>query len=704
MKKDTSCELMNEEEAVSPVIATILMVAITVVLAGVLYVWASELAGNQTDFGTFNNYVAEDIRPTTSSAVNDPLFRMRFSNGPDDLSWSFLKVSLSGEDGTLSECKIGQVSALGEEINVFNLISDNNAHDLSTQGERNGELPDGTAANWASRLPNNAGFYATAYGVDPATNLANDESFFLSYDFDTLNAGTQDGVGNAVDDDYTYYIYGVNSVSADANDGHTFDVVTSLDSKSQYMYFASQYAGNYVPAAPGTEVLVTGEWDVDVMNTPDDASDDVAMNMIQAVTVNGLAAGMVNPIAFTGAAPSQAMAAMGDIMYFYDNGDGTSTLKSVVTSNDGDGDGIDEGHWTGAVSIQKNNILVGTSGALIFMEDATADSAGGMVTMVNHPDYGIIQAGPTDSSVQGYALGYTNSLDYLIVGQSTDMHLGGANAGGFSLVGIGATTTGTTLSANTAGQGVFGTYATVLNSPTGNTYLYYNALDLVNGGMDVFSYLIAGADADGDSVDDSTSSAQGFEARSGITIDPTSVNFGQYSGVIGVFRQGVNPNGQTVFQLIIMNPDLGISLAFWSDQVGLLSNLAAVLGADSPDPNFNQGFYTQYVHDLGRGSGKIMTTYIDDAGNMDPGLIDLGAMLASMNSGDAAGEATTDAKCIIFQEPGTDDGLWQGTEVLTIYENGFDVCGVQVTSTCELDITVYYKGKVLAGTTSVDVL
>ena len=702
MKKDTSCELMNEEEAVSPVIATILMVAITVVLAGVLYVWASELAGNQTDFGTFNNYVAEDIRPTTSSAVNDPLLRMRFSNGPDDLQWSFLKVSLSGEDGTLSECKIGQVSALGEEINVFNLISDNNAHDLSTQGERNGELPDGTAANWASRLPNNAGFYATAYGVDPATNLANDESFFLSYDFDTLNAGTTPGVGNAVDDDYTYHVYSSNAVSADANDGHTFDAITSLDSKGQYMYFASQYAGNYMPQLDGTEVLVTGQWDVVV----DAEGNTMPMNLIQAVTVNGNDIGAVTTIAATGASPSQAIAAMGDIMYFYDNGDGTSTLKSVVTSNDADGDGIDEGHWIGAVSIQKNNILVGTAAALIFMEDATADSAGGMVTMINHPADGIVQMGETDSSVQGYALGYTNSLDYLIVGQSTDMHLGGANAnaGGFSLVGIGESTTGTTLSANTVGQGVFGTYATVLNSPTGNTYLYYNALDLATGGMDVFSYLIAGADENADGVDDSSSNAQGFEARSGITIDPASVNFGQYSGVIGVFRQGVNPNGQTVFQLIIMNPDLDISLAFWSDQVGLLSNLAAVLGADSPDPNFNQGFYTQYVHDLGRGSGKIMTTYIDDFGNMDPGLIDLGAMLASMNSGDAAGEATTDAKCIIFQEPGTDDGLWQGTEVLTIYENGFDVCGVQVTTTCELDITVYYKGKVLAGTTSVLVL
>ena len=38
MQKDN-----RNEEAVSPVIATILMVAITVVLAGVLYVWASQL-------------------------------------------------------------------------------------------------------------------------------------------------------------------------------------------------------------------------------------------------------------------------------------------------------------------------------------------------------------------------------------------------------------------------------------------------------------------------------------------------------------------------------------------------------------------------------------------------------------------------------------------------------------------------------------
>ncbi len=689
MKKDTSCELKNEEEAVSPVIATILMVAITVVLAGVLYVWASELAGNQTDFGTFNNYVAEDIRPTTSSAVNDPLLRMRFTNGPDDLSWSFLKVSISGEDGTLSECKIGQVSALGEEINVFNLISDNNAHDLSTDNDRNGELPNGDTANWASRLPNNSGFFATAYELDMSTGMATDNSFFLSYDFDQINAGTMEGVGNAVDDDYTYYLYAVNPVSADPNDGHSFDVVTSFTSAGQYAYFASQYAADYVSQVPGLEVLVTGNFYYDVAGTPDDSSDDVAMYGMKALTVTDAGAGYVTDLGLTGVGHTQAVYALGDILYFVQEADGTSTLMGVMNGEIG---------WNGNVAIQKNNILVGSPNSLLFMADD------GIVSFVMYEDGSINDHSSYMPPMTGYALGYTNDLNWLIVGSTTDIATGGMDMGGFTLIGIGAQTHGSMISANTAGQAVYGTYATVLNSPTGNTYVYYNAVNMETGGVDVMAYLIAGVDADEDGVDDGSSTAQGFEARSGITINPATVNFGAYSGVVGVFREGVNSNGQTVFQLIIMNPDLGINLAFWSDQVGLLSNLAAVLGADSPDPNFNQGFYTQYVHDLGLGSGKIMTTYVDDAANMDPGLIDLMAMLQSMNSGDAAGEATTDAKCIIFQETSTDDGLWQGTEVLTIYENGHDICGVQTTSTCDLEVTVYYKGKVLAGTGEVNII
>ena len=42
-------KIMNEEEAVSPVIAIILMVAITVVLAGVLYMWVMSLSNTQEE-------------------------------------------------------------------------------------------------------------------------------------------------------------------------------------------------------------------------------------------------------------------------------------------------------------------------------------------------------------------------------------------------------------------------------------------------------------------------------------------------------------------------------------------------------------------------------------------------------------------------------------------------------------------------------
>ena len=67
----------RNEEAVSPVIATILMVAITVVLAGVLYVWASSLAEGNTD-GNLTLYVfdGEDASGAPSAETDDNLISM----------------------------------------------------------------------------------------------------------------------------------------------------------------------------------------------------------------------------------------------------------------------------------------------------------------------------------------------------------------------------------------------------------------------------------------------------------------------------------------------------------------------------------------------------------------------------------------------------------------------------------------------------
>ena len=96
----------EEESGVSPVIATILMVAITVVLAGVLYVWASELAGNQADFGSFNTYDVEDAPGSITGAISDPLVRMSFASGGDDLSWAFLEVKMMSDERVIP-CKVG---------------------------------------------------------------------------------------------------------------------------------------------------------------------------------------------------------------------------------------------------------------------------------------------------------------------------------------------------------------------------------------------------------------------------------------------------------------------------------------------------------------------------------------------------------------------------------------------------------------------
>ena len=106
---------MKNEQAVSPVIATILMVAITVVLAGVLYVWANSLAADQPESGTRNSYTADDADAQTSGATDDALISVRWQHAEDDLNWAFVVMKLSVGDNTFDcstdgneECVIGQ--------------------------------------------------------------------------------------------------------------------------------------------------------------------------------------------------------------------------------------------------------------------------------------------------------------------------------------------------------------------------------------------------------------------------------------------------------------------------------------------------------------------------------------------------------------------------------------------------------------------
>ncbi|MCH1481074.1 MAG: type IV pilin N-terminal domain-containing protein [Candidatus Poseidoniaceae archaeon] len=85
----------RNDEAVSPVIATILMVAITVVLAGVLYVWAANLAESNTD-GSLELYTFSGA----DAPGNDGGVIMTMDSG-SDLGWASITIKAS-VDGAAS--------------------------------------------------------------------------------------------------------------------------------------------------------------------------------------------------------------------------------------------------------------------------------------------------------------------------------------------------------------------------------------------------------------------------------------------------------------------------------------------------------------------------------------------------------------------------------------------------------------------------
>ena len=94
----------RNDEAVSPVIATILMVAITVVLAGVLYVWASSLAGDSAG-GSLDTYTwnDKDASGAMGDSTNDNLIEVTMASG-NALNWAVVKISISVDGGTPQAC------------------------------------------------------------------------------------------------------------------------------------------------------------------------------------------------------------------------------------------------------------------------------------------------------------------------------------------------------------------------------------------------------------------------------------------------------------------------------------------------------------------------------------------------------------------------------------------------------------------------
>ena len=95
-EEEVTVSLEDNDMAVSPVIATILMVAITVVLSGVIYVWASSLA--DTDVKGVPR-VTFDIEDIDSFDVNNGHWRINVQSAETDLATQAVEVRVFYVDG-----------------------------------------------------------------------------------------------------------------------------------------------------------------------------------------------------------------------------------------------------------------------------------------------------------------------------------------------------------------------------------------------------------------------------------------------------------------------------------------------------------------------------------------------------------------------------------------------------------------------------
>ena len=68
----------------------------------------------------------------------------------------------------------------------------------------------------------------------------------------------------------------------------------------------------------------------------------------------------------------------------------------------------------------------------------------------------------------------------------------------------------------------------------------------------------------------------------------------------------------------------------------------------------------------------------------------------TMNEGDSSDSEPFQfvADCVIV-ESGSDSTAWEANEILTIYEGGNQICSSW--NECEVEISVYYRGKLIAG-------
>jgi flagellin-like protein len=83
----------DDDEAVSPVIAVILMVAITVVLAAVVYMWVSGFTGGQQQAGTMS---------LTMDSHGAGYYNLTVVSASPSLKWDDVRVTMDGTPATFT--------------------------------------------------------------------------------------------------------------------------------------------------------------------------------------------------------------------------------------------------------------------------------------------------------------------------------------------------------------------------------------------------------------------------------------------------------------------------------------------------------------------------------------------------------------------------------------------------------------------------
>jgi len=100
----------KDDEAVSPVIGVILMVAITVILAAVIAAFV---------FGMGGSLSKQYVVACTVSQVGDDTINVVYQGGPDHVSLSYINVSVAG-----TECNNNSSPKVGDLISCTNGTTD----------------------------------------------------------------------------------------------------------------------------------------------------------------------------------------------------------------------------------------------------------------------------------------------------------------------------------------------------------------------------------------------------------------------------------------------------------------------------------------------------------------------------------------------------------------------------------------------------